>query len=225
MKRRRRTRVKARTTVPNETAVQQTRQPDHARTDEDIRQERKRALIFVGVLVLMVLGSIVYASVTEEGSTSTDDGVTATLGEVMTFKDRGNGHTHDDVMYPDRPPVGGPHDDIWQNCGFYAAPVIEEQAVHSLEHGAVWITYRPDLDASQISALEALAEQQEHILISPFPGLDAPVVASAWNYQLHLESAIDSHLTDFIRTFRLSSSAPEAGAPCSGGSSSSVEAD
>jgi hypothetical protein len=47
------------------------------------------------------------------------------------------------VDYPQSPPVGGPHNPIWQNCGFYSKPVRDEYAVHSMEHGAVWITYSP----------------------------------------------------------------------------------
>jgi hypothetical protein len=43
------------------------------------------------------------------------------------------------------PPAGGPHNPSWQNCGFYDELVRDENAVHSLEHGAVWITYQPDL--------------------------------------------------------------------------------
>ena len=87
------------------------------------------------------------------------------------------------VSYPQRPPVGGDHSPIWQNCGFYDDPIANENGVHSLEHGVVWITYRPDLSQDQVNALRRLARNERHILVSPFPGLPAPVVASAWGRQ------------------------------------------
>ncbi len=54
-------------------------------------------------------------------------------------------HLEEPVTYTENPPVGGVHNPVWQNCGYYAAPIPNETAVHSLEHGAIWITYQPDL--------------------------------------------------------------------------------
>jgi hypothetical protein len=61
------------------------------------------------------------------------------------------------VDYMQSPPVGGDHASIWQNCGFYSEPVRNETAVHSMEHGAVWITYRPGLPTEQVDKLRELA--------------------------------------------------------------------
>jgi hypothetical protein len=64
---------------------------------------------------------------------------------VRSYSNLSRDHTKEPVDYPQSPPVGGPHNPIWQNCGFYSKPVRNENAVHSMEHGAVWITYSPDL--------------------------------------------------------------------------------
>lgn len=126
-------------------------------------------------------------------------------------------HTRTPVAYPQSPPVGGAHAPVWQNCGFYSAPVANENAVHSLEHGAVWLAYRPDLPASDIEVLRKLAHSQTYVLVSPFPGAQSPVVASAWGRQLRLSSTSDARLDRFVTAFRLSDRAPESGGPCSGG--------
>ena len=97
-------------------------------------------------------------------------------------------HTSSPVAYDQNPPVGGPHNPRWQPCGFYSEPIETERGVHSMEHGAVWITYRPDLEANQVEALRSLSVGHTHLLISPFPGLPSAVVASAWGEQLLLDS-------------------------------------
>ncbi len=126
-------------------------------------------------------------------------------------------HTEEAVPYSQIPPVGGPHAPVWQNCGFYDTPVRDENAVHSLEHGTVWITYHPDLPTDQVEVLRALANGHTHVLVSPYPDLPAWVVASAWGEQLWLEDAYDPRLEQFVSAFEQGPQNPEPGAPCSGG--------
>jgi putative peptide zinc metalloprotease protein len=125
-------------------------------------------------------------------------------------------HVSTPLTYPQTPPVGGNHAPVWQNCGFYPIPVPSEHAVHSLEHGAVWITYEPQLPRAQVETLRELANET-YVLVSPYRGLRDAVVVSAWGRQLRLGSASDSRLERFVRAFRLDERAPESGGPCTGG--------
>jgi hypothetical protein len=138
-------------------------------------------------------------------------------GEVQTYEGLSRDHTQADVDYEQNPPVGGEHNPVWQNCGYYSEPIRDENAVHSLEHGAVWITYSPDLPQDEIERLRDIAESQTYILVSPREGLPSPVVASAWGKQLTLESAEDSDLEQFIGAYRQGPDTPEPGAGCTGG--------
>ncbi len=140
---------------------------------------------------------------------------------VETFEVESATHTTDPVDYPEDPPVGGPHDPSWQKCAVYDAPVRNENAVHSLEHGAVWITYQPDLPESDREILAALAENQPYLLISPYPELEDPVVASAWGAQLRLDNVNDPRLQAFID--RYAGNGPERGASCESGVETTVE--
>jgi hypothetical protein len=126
-------------------------------------------------------------------------------------------HLQGPIAYDRTPPAGGDHAPAWQNCGFYGQPISTEAAVHSMEHGAVWITFAPDLPAAQVDRLRQLA-RQTYVLVSPWPGddLPAPVVASAWGRQLRLDSADDPRLDAFVRAFRAGPQTPEPGAPCAG---------
>jgi hypothetical protein len=118
--------------------------------------------------------------------------------------------------YAQSPPVGGDHFFAWQNCGVYDQPVLDAAAVHSLEHGAVWITYAPSLGSDQVALLDDLADGHSHVLVSPRVDLPAPIVASAWGKQMQARIASDSRLASFIGTFEKGPQTPEPGALCSG---------
>ena len=118
--------------------------------------------------------------------------------------------------YGMNPPAGGDHNQAWLNCGVYTEPQQNENAVHALEHGAVWVTYDPD--ALGDAEIETLRDSipSTYMLLTPYPGLPAPVVASAWGNQVELDGVDDPRLADFITKFRQSPDAPEPGAACTG---------
>lgn len=123
------------------------------------------------------------------------------------------------VAYDQSPPFGGPHDGLWATCTgtVYSVPIRTENAVHSLEHGAVWLTYNPDhVTAEQVSTLSSLVDGQPYTLMSPYPGQDQPVSVQSWGRQLKLDDPNDPRLRQFISALRLNSNTyPEPGASCS----------
>jgi len=144
-------------------------------------------------------------------------------GEGVQYVDiASRSHVEGSVAYEQQPPVGGDHASVWQNCGFYASPVPAERAVHSMEHGAVWITYRPDSSAEEIAELRGLIDGRSHVLVSALTDNPSPIVASAWGRQLEVDDADDPRLEQFIVAFRLGSNAPERGGPCEGGAGEPV---
>ena len=126
-------------------------------------------------------------------------------------------HVRYDVEYPTAPPAGGPHLGAWLNCGFYTVPVLDELAVHSLEHGAVWVTYRSDVPAGALSDLAALATRLPYLLVSPYEAQDSPLVLTAWARQLPLDSLDDARFERFLDVYMFDGpTTPEPGAVCSG---------
>jgi hypothetical protein len=170
----------------------------------------RRRFVVLGITVVVVVGLAV-ALLLRDRDQAPPEG----LSGVKTYNDLSRAHVAGDVDYPQSPPVGGEHDPIWLNCGVYDQPVREENAVHSLEHGAVWITYRPGLSAEEI---DGLADQlPEKGILSPFPDQEAPVVATVWGAQLELDGPDDPRLELFIREYGDGSEAPEPQAACVGG--------
>jgi len=136
---------------------------------------------------------------------------------VSTIEITSRNHVDQDVNYPQSPPLGGDHNPAWQNSGIYRDSIVDELAVHSLEHGAVWISYRPDLSPADIAKLEALTNGQTHILVSPYPGLPSPIVATAWGAQQRFDTVDEAGIGTFITAFQQGPQTPEPGATCSRG--------
>ena len=131
-------------------------------------------------------------------------------------------HVEGDIHADGEVPAGGSHSEVWQNCGFYEEEIRSENAVHSLEHGAVWITYRPDLPSDDIDRLRGFIRSPDKVLISPVEGQGPVAVATAWANQLQLDDVADSRLDQFVNEFEGSRSAPEPGGRCSGGVGSPI---
>lgn len=144
-------------------------------------------------------------------------------------------HVNGPVTYSITPPVGGPHNPVWMNAGVYTLPVPAARAVHNLEHGAIWITYRPDLPAAQVAELRKFVDGQSlidesaatqiagqesrYMDLSPWTSNDlpSPIVLSAWGHQLRVDSPTDPRMQKFVDVFRHSQKyTPEYGAAVDG---------
>lgn len=179
---------------------------------EQQRRERRTKLYFrigIGVLLLAIAGGITAVVVSKNDAKN--------IPGVVSYSGLSRNHVSGTVKYSTSPPVGGDHNATWLNCGIYSSPVANENAVHSMEHGAVWITYQPTLPAAQVTALQNDVRGKTYVILSPYQGMTSPVVASAWGKQLTLTSASDDRLGKFITTYAQGPQTPEPGSPCTGG--------
>ncbi|MDP9326252.1 MAG: DUF3105 domain-containing protein [Candidatus Dormibacteraeota bacterium] len=179
---------------------------------EQAAQARRRTIMIVSasLVVVLVLAGTITAVILNGG------GPAVTIAGVQSFTEQRN-HVDGKVTYPQTPPAGGNHSAVLLNCGIYTSPVPNENAVHDLEHGAVWVTYLPTLPAADIATLTKYAKGQTYLDLSPYPGLPAPVVVSAWGKQLRLTGASDPRLQSFVKKYKQGSQSPEPGAACAGG--------
>jgi hypothetical protein len=127
-------------------------------------------------------------------------------------------HKPGKLTYTMTPPVGGDHNQNWQRClgDVYNAPIATEHAVHSMEHGAVWITYQADLPKAEVDALAKKVKGHDFTLMSPIEGQKKPISVQTWGYQLSVDKASDPRIDQFIKALR-EVSAKEQGATCSSG--------
>jgi hypothetical protein len=167
-------------------------------------------VVIVGLIVASIVFAPAPAPTYERGS---GDG--AAIEGIETFSNAAN-HVEGDVDYEQTPPAGGDHNAEWLNCGVYTEPVPNVNAVHALEHGAVWVTYDPaQVTEEEISALEGQLPST-YTVLSPYENMDSPIAISAWNSQLKLDSADDPRIEEFLTAYWRSTNAPEPNAACSG---------
>jgi hypothetical protein len=212
------------------------------------------AIVFVAALVYAMkdddtapvtdTGQVLPAPVTGEPTVEKPVGTVANASDitgVVAYDTRGypapgtadegtlpHNHVDGPVTYSVTPPVGGDHNLYWMTCGIYTAPVPSERAVHNLEHGAIWITYRPSLAAADVQALTdfVLAKKpppgakgdNRYLDLTPWKdeALPSPIVVSAWGYQLKVDKPDDPRIAQFVEAFRFKQGVSPELASCDG---------
>lgn len=211
---------------PDPTIKQQREQRRQAKValfkQEQARAKRTRTITIwlssvAGAAVIGLIATMVIVT-----NTPKVDPLTIELAGLQTWDVEGAQHVDPEPIdyladYEMDPPAGGAHWSGWLNCGVYTEPQENERAVHALEHGAVWVTYNPDLVSGDDLATLTDRMPSSFSVLSPYPGLDDAVVVSAWGAQLVLDGVDDEQLDGFIARYWQSGTAPELGASCTGG--------
>lgn len=175
----------------------------------------------VGVLALGIIGFAGY-QVYENGLTwkQRADQISGIKDYYKIDKDLTGQRKHvwGPQTYTMQPPVAGDHNPNWQRClgDVYTSAIANEHALHSMEHGAVWITYNPSLPADQVEKLAKKVRGNDYMLMSPFPNQDKPISVQAWGFQLKVDNASDKRIDEFIKALRQNATL-EAGVACSSG--------
>jgi hypothetical protein len=192
---------------------------DELRRAEQARERRKKvAAITVSVVVLaaVVFGGYRLFTAGEEPRKLRTD----LIPSEQTWGKLGRDHVTKDVDYAMTPPAGGDHDPVWANCNgdVYTKEIREENVVHSLEHGAVWVTYNDQATDADVKALADRVSKTPYTLMSPYKDQPSPITLTAWGHQLKVDKASDARVAQFFTRYVQGKQTPEPGAPCTGGS-------
>jgi hypothetical protein len=202
--------------------VKEQRAQQRAQKLEQYHREQKRTArnrrigLIAGITAAVAVIGILITSIvlTPQSVSYSEGGDGAAIEGVETFENASL-HVETPVTYPQTPPAGGEHNPTWLNCGVYTEPVPNENAVHSLEHGALWVTYDPAISDADLATLKEVLPST-YVILSPFEGLPSPIVISGWNTQLQVESADDERVAAFFEEYWKSNDVPEPGALCTG---------
>lgn len=167
------------------------------------------------VLTLAIVGATTFSIINSSKQESTLAlAASKPIAGVQSFTELSRNHIATDLAPTTLPPTGGNHASNWTECGTYDTPVNTSMSVHSLEHGAAWISYQPTLPKDQIKTLESFVTSNSYRLLAPYENLASPIVLSAWGKQLSVDSASDSRIAVFLKAFTQGPDTPEPGAPC-----------
>ncbi|MCJ1677628.1 DUF3105 domain-containing protein [Streptomyces sp. APSN-46.1] len=139
--------------------------------------------------------------------------------QTWEAKDLGRKHVETPVKYEMNPPVGGDHNPRWMNCNgdVYKNPIPEVNAVHSLEHGAVWVTYNEKAAQGDLDKLAETVGKTPYTLMSPVKEQTGAIMLSAWGKQLTVDNASDPRVAQFFTKYVQGPQTPEPGAACTNG--------
>ncbi|KJY36229.1 MULTISPECIES: DUF3105 domain-containing protein [Streptomyces] len=188
-------------------------------------RDRRNKIIAISVSTAVVAGLIGFGSwVIMEQKQKDRDTAAARKAPVdgeqsWDAKKLGRNHVETPVKYEMNPPVGGDHNPRWMNCNgdVYKNPVPEVNAVHSLEHGAVWVTYNDKAAKADVDALAGKVGKTPYTLMSPDKEQAGAIMLSAWGKQLTVEKADDPRVAQFFTKYVQGPQTPEPGAACTNG--------
>lgn len=105
--------------------------------------------------------------------------------------------------YNSNPPTSGWHYAAPAAWGIYSQALPDEQLVHNLEHGGIWISYRDPNDAQLVERLEALIRRfPTKLIITPRAKNDTLIAVAAWGHLLKLEQYDEGQILAFYSAYR-----------------------
>ncbi|WPW28504.1 DUF3105 domain-containing protein [Streptomyces atratus] len=215
------------------TRIEQMRNADHAR-------QRRNRVLAISLSVLVVVGLVGFGSymvldkseASEKEKAVQAEDAKASAAEQKKLADEPieglktwdakkltRNHVTETVTYPMKPPVGGDHNPVWMNCEgeVYKKSIPDVNAVHSLEHGSVWVTYTDKASDADVAKLAERVGRTPYSLMSPYEGQAGAIMLSAWGNQVTVDSADDRRVDQFFAKFVQGPQTPEPGAACTGG--------
>ena len=167
----------------------------------------KSAVIFLVVLVILGVGyRLVTKRTPEEAAFEKEVEEVSLDGKVEEFEIEGREHIGVDevISYGSNPPTSGAHWAEPADWGFYDTELTDEQLVHNIEHGGIWITYK-DLDEDDINKLKNIARNNsDRVIVTKREKNDDPIAVASWGRYMKLQEIdevliqkyIDTHVND-----------------------------
>lgn len=186
--------------------------PKKSRIDEAIRRRKIKLVIWIIAILLAVVTAVWLIVWFVMRNAKNAPGV--------SYEEVGREHIGLNAPLPkpydSNPPSSGAHYSSPANSGVYDYEVNDKIFIHNLEHGSIWIAYRPSVSAQVIEDLKGIVKEfsGSKIVMAPRSANDADIAIVAWTrvlkFNLDSNSSVLGALSDrekneirrFYRTFK-----------------------
>lgn len=170
------------------------------------KNKNKKTLIVIGVVVVLVILAFISSSMAKKKEKQAIDNLfdKQIVLDIQEFKDQGADHISDPGLftYNSNPPTSGPHYGQAPGWGFYPEPIDDESAIHALEHGGVWVSYR-DLNQEEINLLKEFASNNsQSVIVTPRPQNSSRISAASWTKLVDFENIDVEALQKFLLLYK-----------------------
>jgi hypothetical protein len=169
-----------------------------------IRIKKIKNIVSWAVFIGAIAGGVYWISVITEKINEARPGEAV---PVMGADHIENGERFE--SYNSNPPTSGPHGGPAE-WGFSAEEIADENAVHNLEHGGIWISYK-NLDDESVSILEEIARRNKtSVIVSPRESNDSNIAVASWGRLMKLDAVDEELINEFIKRNKNKSPEPIA---------------
>lgn len=169
-------------------------------------QERRQAkgigiwLVAVPLLVVALAGIGIWIAMTAGNA-----GQSPAQSPAQSFAIQGRQHVATGESHPpynSNPPTSGWHYEQSATWGVHDSQLPDEQLVHNLEHGGVWISYQPSLDVQAIDRLREITRKyRSKVILTPRAKDDSKIALAAWGKLDTLDTFDEARILAFINAF------------------------
>lgn len=160
-------------------------------------------MIATGVIIIAFILVVIVRNTIAEQHPPGDLGVPDTS---ISYPSQGQDHIAIGSAHPpynSNPPTSGWHTVEPAPWGVYSEQLPDEQLIHNLEHGGIWLSYQDPTNQSIINDLLDIASRYpSHIIVEPRPENDSPVAVAAWGKLLTMDTVNKDIIYAFIRRYR-----------------------
>lgn len=162
------------------------------------RRKRQLFLRIGGVVVMLIVAGYGIFAYLKNRDVNLPGALISDLGREHIAQN----HQH---AYNSNPPTSGWHYPQEAEWGAYREELPDETLIHNLEHGGIWISYKPDISEEMRANLEEFYKQWgRKIIVTPRSKNDADIAVAAWTRLDKFGAAeySEERIEKFVRAYR-----------------------